>query len=81
MSVDEEGTEAAAATGVITEKVVSGRPDPKKVMVDRPFIFLIRDRATDAILFVGAWRTRWGRADSAKDSSIQLPTGRAGVQN
>ena len=38
---------------MITEKVVSGRPDPKKVMVDRPFVFLIRDRATDAILFVG----------------------------
>ena len=51
--VDEEGTEAAAATGVITEKVVSGRPDPIRIMVDRPFIFLIRDRATDAILFVG----------------------------
>ena len=53
VSVDEEGTEAAAATGVITEKVVSGRPDPIRIMVDRPFIFLIRDRATDAILFVG----------------------------
>ena len=53
VSVDEEGTEAAAATGVITEKVVSGRPDPIRIMVDRAFIFLIRDRATDAILFVG----------------------------
>ena len=53
VSVDEEGTEAAAATGVITEKVVSGRPDPIRIMVDRPFIFIIRDRATDAILFVG----------------------------
>ena len=53
VSVDEEGTEAAAATSVITEKVVSGRPDPIRIMVDRPFIFLIRDRATDAILFVG----------------------------
>ena len=53
VSVDEEDTEAAAATGVITEKVVSGRPDPIRIMVDRPFIFLIRDRETDAILFVG----------------------------
>ena len=53
VSVDEEGTEAAAATSVITEKVVSGRPDPIRIMVDRPFIFIIRDRATDAILFVG----------------------------
>lgn len=53
VSVDEEGTEAAAATGVISERVVSGRPEPKKVVVDRPFIFLIRDRATESILFVG----------------------------
>ena len=52
VSVDEEGTEAAAATGVVVI-LESARPTPKKVMVDRPFIFLIRDRATDAILFVG----------------------------
>ena len=52
ISVDEEGTEAAAATGVVVV-LESGRPTPKKVIVDRPFIFLIRDRATDAILFVG----------------------------
>ena len=53
VSVDEEGTEAAAATSVITEKVVEERSDPIKVMVDRPFIFLIRDRATESILFLG----------------------------
>ena len=52
VSVDEEGTEAAAATGVVVI-LESARPTPKKLMVDRPFIFLIRDRATDAILFVG----------------------------
>ena len=52
VSVDEEGTEAAAATSVVA-RLLSGRPEPKKVMVDRPFIFLIRDRTTDAILFVG----------------------------
>ncbi len=52
ISVDEEGTEAAAATGIVVI-LESARPTPKKVMVDRPFIFLIRDRATDVILFVG----------------------------
>ena len=52
VSVDEEGTEAAAATSVFA-RLLSGRPEPKKVMVDRPFIFLIRDRATESILFVG----------------------------
>ncbi len=50
--VDEEGTEAAAATAVvITEE--SGPADPIEVTVDKSFVFLIRDSATDAILFVG----------------------------
>ena len=48
VSVDEEGTEAAAATAVVLP--VSG---PTLVTVDRPFIFLIRDRATGAVLFLG----------------------------
>ena len=52
VSVDEEGTEAAAATGV--GMMLSGpSKDPIPVTVDRPFIFLIRDRATDTILFLG----------------------------
>ena len=52
VSVDEKGTEAAAATGVVV-KTESEFGEVKTVMVDRPFIFLIRDRATDAILFLG----------------------------
>ena len=52
VSVDEEGTEAAAATSVVV-RVASAGPEPKRVIVDRPFIFLIRDQATEAILFVG----------------------------
>ena len=48
VSVDEEGTEAAAATAVVVQE--SG---PMLVTVDRPFIFLIRDRATGAVLFLG----------------------------
>ncbi len=49
VSVDEEGTEAAAATavGVGTPSV------PPSVTIDRPFVFLIRDIETGAILFVG----------------------------
>ncbi len=50
--VEEEGTEAAAATGVVVE-AESARPQPIEVSVDRPFIFLIRDRETNSILFVG----------------------------
>ena len=48
VSVDETGTEAAAATAVVL--LESG---PTLVTVDRPFIFLIRDRATGTVLFLG----------------------------
>jgi serpin B len=52
VSVDEAGTEAAAATAVIVgESAMPGQP--VEVTVDRPFIFLIRDIETGAILFVG----------------------------
>ena len=47
--VNENGTEAAAATGV----VIGVTSLPPRVAVDRPFIFLIRDIATNTTLFVG----------------------------
>jgi len=50
VAVDEEGTEAAAATGVVIG--VAAAP-ADSMMVDKPFIFLIRDIKTGAILFVG----------------------------
>ena len=50
VAVDEEGTEAAAATGVI---MVGAAMPANSLPVDRPFVFLIRDIQTDAILFVG----------------------------
>jgi serpin B len=52
VSVDEAGTEAAAATGVVMG-VTSAPAEPVEVTVDHPFIFLIRDVETGAILFVG----------------------------
>ncbi len=52
VSVDEKGTEAAAATAVVMQ-LESAPLDPVSVTVDRPFIFLIRDRETKTILFVG----------------------------
>jgi serpin B len=52
VAVDEAGTEAAAATAVIME--LTAMPDPPlEVIIDSPFIFLIRDIDTGAILFVG----------------------------
>ena len=55
ISVDEDGTEAAAATAIVIGVTVSEgpRPQPLRVRIDRPFMFLIRDDATDAILFAG----------------------------
>jgi serpin B len=53
VSVDESGTEAAAATAVVM-KLTSVMPEqPVEVTVDRPFIFVIRDIQTGVILFVG----------------------------
>ena len=51
--MDEEGTEAAAATAVVAVPS-SGVPGPPvEVVVDRPFVFLIQDWATGTVLFVG----------------------------
>ena len=52
VAVDEAGTEAAAATAVIMKLTAVPEP-PVEVTIDRPFIFLIRDIETGAILFIG----------------------------
>jgi serpin B len=53
VAVDEEGTEAAAATAVIVGKLSAPPPRPIDFTADRPFIFLIRDVETNSILFLG----------------------------
>lgn len=53
VSVDEVGTEAAAATAVIMELTAAMPEEPVTLTVDRPFLFLIRDLQTGALLFVG----------------------------
>lgn len=51
ITVDEEGTEAAAATAVaMAESAMALNPT---LTVDHPFIFLIRDDETGTILFLG----------------------------
>ncbi|WP_336343428.1 serpin family protein [Halalkalicoccus ordinarius] len=52
IAVDEEGTEAAAATGVVIREE-SAPADPFEMIVDRPFLFAIRDRPTGSVLFLG----------------------------
>lgn len=51
--VNEAGTEAAAATAVVMSADASAPPTPVEFIVDRPFLFLIRDRGTGTILFLG----------------------------
>jgi serpin B len=53
VSVDEEGTEAAAATAAVMVPTITPRETPIDFRVDHPFIFLIRDIKTSAVLFVG----------------------------
>jgi serpin B len=52
VEVDEEGTEAAASTAVVMNKR-SVSMDPVSFRADHPFIFLIRDRTSGSILFIG----------------------------
>jgi serpin B len=64
VQVDEKGTEAAAATAV---SMLAGAAMPTMVdftpvfRADRPFVFLIRDTRSGAVLFLG----RLARPDAA----------------
>jgi len=53
VSVDEDGTEAAAATAVIMQLTSAFADEPITFTVDRPFIYLIRDGQSGSVLFVG----------------------------
>lgn len=57
IEVEEEGTEAAAATAVVVgvgiTSVEPEPPPPVRFNADHPFLFVIRDTKTQAILFIG----------------------------
>ncbi len=54
VEVSEKGTEAAAATTVELAALIGEMPSPVPVFrADRPFLFLIRDRRSGSILFMG----------------------------
>jgi serpin B len=56
VDVNEEGTEAAAATGVIMRFAMARQAQPQVPIIfraDHPFVFVIRDNRSGAILFMG----------------------------
>jgi len=52
VEVDEKGTEAAAVTTIGVE-LTSMPPQPEQFIIDRSFIFAIRERTTNTLLFIG----------------------------
>lgn len=57
VDVTEEGTEAAAATGVVaSSRRRPSRQEPLEVKADRPFLWAVVERGTGAMLFAGMVR-------------------------
>ena len=55
LALDEQGTEAAAATAAImTTRATIAQDDGFEMVVDRPFVLAVRHRGTGALLFT-AW--------------------------
>jgi serpin B len=54
VDVNEEGTEAAAATGVVGVKATAVMV-PQRFNADHPFVFFVRDRETGVVLFAGRY--------------------------
>ena len=57
ISVDEEGTEAAAATSVHMAELTSVGPPTPVFKADHPFLFFIRERDNGIVLFMGRFAT------------------------
>ena len=53
LAVDEAGTKAGAATVVEMIKATSSIAEPKRVVLDRPFVYLILDAETNVPIFIG----------------------------
>ena len=55
IKVDEEGTEAAAVTVIATRKNGAGPAEKVVFHADHPFLYLITESSTGAILFAGKY--------------------------
>lgn len=56
INIDENGTEASAATAVIISRVTSIRPDKYFVFnANRPFVYMIYDKINNTIMFLGQY--------------------------
>lgn len=53
VNVDEEGTEAAAATAIVMGVTSAGPEQTPVFRADHPFLFIIRDNQSGSILFIG----------------------------
>jgi serpin B len=53
LRVNEEGTEGAAATAVMTTRGIAIEPEHVSMVVDKPFVFALRDEKAGLILFMG----------------------------
>ncbi len=53
ITVDEKGTEAAAATAITMAGTAAPEQPPIEVRFDRPFTYWLREKSTNAILFMG----------------------------
>jgi len=57
ISVDEEGSEAAASTAVHMAELTSVGPSTPVFKADHPFLFFIRERDNGIVLFMGRFAT------------------------
>ena len=53
LEVNEEGSEAAAATAIGVELTSAGPSVPLRLTIDKPFLLMIREKHSGAILFMG----------------------------
>ena len=55
IEVSEKGTEAAAATAVVVREKSMVMKENPKVVINRPFVFVIKENKNNAILFIGKY--------------------------